>query len=136
MYGSRGYVRKHIDNPDTQEYTPIHQQFAGYFNNDAIGGKIRGIWLQENERVRPIFKAWMKPFSDLGMTHMSSNNSPGSDNNSFDAVDLPGFCFIQDNIERQAYHTNMNTFDRFIPEDSDAGGNHHGKFCVSCGYAG
>ncbi len=117
MYGSRGYVRKHIGNPDTQEYTPQHAQFAGYFNNDTIGGKIRGIWLQENERVRPIFEAWIKPFSDLGMTHISPNNSPGSDNNSFDAVGLPGFRFIQDDIERRAYHTNMDTFDRYIPED-------------------
>jgi carboxypeptidase Q len=59
----------------------------------------------------------MKPFRDLGITHISPNNSPGSDHSSFDEVGLPGFRFIQDDIERRAYHTNMDTFDRFIPED-------------------
>ncbi len=67
--------------------------------------------------MRPIFEAWMKPFRDLGMTHISPNNSPGSDHDSFDAVGLPGFRFIQDEIERRAYHTNMDTFDRYVPED-------------------
>lgn len=103
--------------PDTQKYTAAPSKFAGYFNNDTVAGKIRGIWLQENERVRPIFEAWIKPFNDLRMTHISPNNSPGSDHNSFDAVGLPGFRFIQDDIERRAYHTNMDTYDRYVPQD-------------------
>ncbi len=49
--------------PDTQKYTAAPSKFAGYFNNDTVAGKIRGIWLQENERVRPIFEAWIKPFN-------------------------------------------------------------------------
>ena len=117
LYGSRGYVRKYLGDPDTQKYTAAHSKFAGYFNNDTVAGKIRGIWLQENERVRPIFEAWIKPFNDLRMTHISPNNSPGSDHNSFDAVGLPGFRFIQDDIERRAYHTNMDTYDRYVPQD-------------------
>ena len=31
-------------------------------------GKIRGIYLQNNDMVRPIFTAWLAPFRDLGVT--------------------------------------------------------------------
>ena len=59
-------------------------------------GAIRGVYLQGNEAVAPIFRAWMEPFANLGMTTLAIRNTGGTDHLSFDAVGLPGFQFIQD----------------------------------------
>ena len=75
---------------------PEHAKFAGYFNVDNGTGAIRGVYLQGNEAVAPIFEAWMKPFNNLGMTTLTIRNTGGTDHLSFDAVGLPGFQFIQD----------------------------------------
>ena len=75
---------------------PEHAKFAGYFNVDNGTGAIRGVYLQGNEAVAPIFEAWMKPFHNLGMTTLTIRNTGGTDHQSFDAVGLPGFQFIQD----------------------------------------
>ena len=117
LLGSRGYVAKHYGNPDTQQYTPEHEKFAAYFNKDRDTGRIRGVNLQGNERLRPIFTEWIKPFHNLGMTHLSSRSSWNSDHASFNAVGLPAVQFIQDPIEDRAAHTNMDVYDRLVPED-------------------
>src|SRR4029453_9735921 len=44
-----------------------YDKFAGYFNIDNGTGAIRGVYLQGNETVAPIFRQWMGPFTDLGM---------------------------------------------------------------------
>ena len=81
-------------------------------------GKYCGIYLQENDLVRPIFEEWMKPFADMGMTAISPNNTGGTDHLSFNNLGLPGFQFIQDRIEySRGYHTVMDTYDRLIMTD-------------------
>ncbi|HSM87860.1 MAG TPA: M20/M25/M40 family metallo-hydrolase, partial [Candidatus Limnocylindrales bacterium] len=45
---------------------PEQGKVSAYFNVDNGTGKIRGVYLQENAAVEPIFEAWMKPFRDLG----------------------------------------------------------------------
>ena len=69
---------------------PAHAKFAGYFNVDNGTGAIRGVYLQGNEAVAPIFEAWMKPFNNLGMNTLTIRDTGGTDHQSFDAVGLPG----------------------------------------------
>jgi Zn-dependent M28 family amino/carboxypeptidase len=99
--------------------TPEHAKFAGYFNIDNGTGAIRGVYLQSNPAVGPIFKAWMAPFNSLGMTTITAGNTGGTDHLSYDAAGLPGFQFIQDEIEYNAmtHHTNLDSFERLQAED-------------------
>jgi carboxypeptidase Q len=98
---------------------PEQAKVSAYFNVDNGTGKIRGIYLQENEAVAPVFKAWMEPFKDLGMTTLTMRNTGGTDHLSFDAVGIPGFQFIQDPIEYETrtHHSNMDVYDRLQPDD-------------------
>jgi carboxypeptidase Q len=98
---------------------PEQAKVSAYFNIDNGTGKIRGIYLQENEATAPIFKAWMEPFKDLGMTTLTMRNTGGTDHLSFDAVGIPGFQFIQDpmDYETRTHHSNMDVYDRLQPDD-------------------
>jgi Zn-dependent M28 family amino/carboxypeptidase len=119
LLGSRGYVKNHFADPATMELKPEHEKFSAYFNIDNGTGKIRGIYMQENEKVRNIFQDWFKPFNDLGAGTLTISTTGGTDHGSFDAVGLPGFQFIQDPIEysTRTHHTNMDTYDHLIAED-------------------
>ena len=71
---------------------PEHAKLAGYFNMDNGTGQYRGVYLQGNEAVAPIFRAWMTPFANLGMSHLTIRNTGGTDHLSFNnvgAVRLP-----------------------------------------------
>ena len=113
LLGSKAYVKQHFADRETMKLAPEHAKLAGYFNYDNGTGKIRGIYLQGNDMVRPIFEAWVKPFKDQGMTTVSIRNTGGTDHQSFDAVGLPGFQFIQDPVEynTRTHHSNMDVYD-------------------------
>ena len=98
---------------------PEQKTVSVYFNIDNGTGKIRGVFMQENAAVEPIFEAWMKPFHDLGMDTLTMRNTGGTDHLSFDAVGIPGFQFIQDPMEydTRTHHSNMDVYDRLQPED-------------------
>jgi carboxypeptidase Q len=119
LLGSRGYVKKTFADPATMELLPAHSTFAGYFNIDNGTGKVRGIYLQGNEACRPIFTQWLQPFHDLGATTVTISNTGGTDHQSFDAVGLPGFQFIQDEIEysTRTHHTNMDSYAHLREDD-------------------
>ncbi|HEY4060845.1 MAG TPA: M20/M25/M40 family metallo-hydrolase [Puia sp.] len=119
LLGSRGYVKKTFGDPATMQLTPAHEKFAGYFNIDNGTGKIRGIYLQGNEACRNIFTQWLQPFHDLGATTVTISNTGGTDHQSFDAVGLPAFQFIQDEMEysTRTHHTNMDSYDHLSPDD-------------------
>jgi hypothetical protein len=138
LLGSQFYVQQHfgsrppVDDPNMKgmptlmrreagPFTPKPEQakVSAYFNVDNGTGKIRGIYLQENEAVMPIFEAWMKPFKDLGMTTITMRNTGGTDHQSFDAAGIPGFQFIQDPMEydTRTHHSNMDVYDRLQPDD-------------------
>ncbi|HOW09116.1 MAG: M20/M25/M40 family metallo-hydrolase [Bacteroidales bacterium] len=118
LNGSRGYVERYLVDPKTREHKPDYDRFAAYFNMDNGSGKYRGIYIQENDMVRPIFEAWIKPFEDMGVTTITPRNTGGTDHLSFDAVGLPGFQFIQDEIEYdRGYHTVMDTYERLVMAD-------------------
>jgi len=119
IFGSKAYVKEHFGDPETMKLTEAHAKFAGYFNLDNGSGKIRGVYLQGNDAMRPIFEQWLAPFRDQGVTTISIRNTGGTDHLSFDAVGLPGFQFIQDPLEYETitHHSNMDTFDHAQPAD-------------------
>jgi Zn-dependent M28 family amino/carboxypeptidase len=119
LFGSRGYVKKNFADPVTMQLLPAHEKFSTYFNIDNGTGKIRGIYLQGNEAARSIFQQWLAPFHDLGAKTVTISNTGGTDHLAFDAVGLPGFQFIQDEIEygTRTHHSNMDTYDHLIEDD-------------------
>src|SRR5512143_3441624 len=139
--GSRAYVSEHFasrperpqgpdelpsylrnDPPAPMTLKPEYGKLSAYFNYDNGTGKIRGVYLQENAATKPIFDAWMESVKDLGATRVTFRNTGGTDHQSFDAVGLPGFQFIQDPIEYDGsfaatHHTTMDSYDRLQRED-------------------
>ena len=119
LFGSFGYVKKHFGDPATMQLKPEHEKISAYYNLDNGSGKIRGIYLQHNEGVRDIFKAWLAPFADMSATGVTSSNTGSTDHISFDAVGIPAFQFIQDPLEYETrtHHSNMDTYDHLFIED-------------------
>jgi Zn-dependent M28 family amino/carboxypeptidase len=119
LLGSRAYVKAHFGDRYTMQVLPEQAKISGYFNVDNGTGAIRGVYLQGNEAIRPIFESWMKPFASLGMTTLTAQNTGGTDHLSFDAVGIPGFQFIQDPVEYETrtHHSNMDYYDRLQPAD-------------------
>jgi hypothetical protein len=119
LLGSRGYVKKTFADPADMKLLPEHEKFSSYFNIDNGTGKIRGIYLQGNAACRDIFQQWLEPFNDLGAKTVTISNTGGTDHQSFDAVGLPGFQFIQDEIEynNRTHHSNMDVYDHLVPDD-------------------
>lgn len=119
IYGSRAYVKETFGDPATMQLKPAHAKLSGYFNHDNGTGKLRGVYLQGNDAMRPIFEAWLAPFRDLGVTTVTIRNTGGTDHQSFDQIGLPGFQFIQDSVEygRKTHHSNMDLYDHVVPED-------------------
>jgi len=138
LLGSKAYVTQHFggrpeptdpverDLPVTLQKNagpitlkPEQAKLAAYFNLDNGTGKIRGVYLQENAAVRPIFEKWIEPLKDLGVTTLTMRNTGGTDHLSFDAVGMAGFQFIQDSVEyeQRTHHTNFDTFERLQKDD-------------------
>ena len=136
LLGSRGYVVKHLGerpllNPDEatlpssmQKRGPLalkpeQAKISAYFNMDNGSGKIRGVYAQENAAVVPIFESWITPLRDLGVTTVTMRNTGGTDHLSFDDVGVPGFQFIQDELDYspRTHHTNYDTYERLQRDD-------------------
>jgi carboxypeptidase Q len=119
LLGSRAYVTQHFADRADMKLKPEHATLSGYFNVDNGTGRIRGIYLQGNDRMRPIADQWFKPFGDLAAGTISIRNTGGTDHTSFDAVGLPGFQFIQDPIEydSRTHHSNLDLYDRIQAAD-------------------
>jgi len=138
LFGSKGYVKQHFGfaplstAPDQValpefmrraagplELKPEQKLISGYFNVDNGSGRIRGVYLQGNAAVAPIFAQWIAPLKDLGVTTLTMRNTGGTDHLSFDAVGIPGFQFIQDDLdyETRTHHSNEDVVERLQPED-------------------
>jgi len=138
LFGSYGYVKQHFgsfplsDAPDQKQLPdfirkpsgplavkPEQKLISAYFNVDNGGGKLRGVYLQGNAAIAPIFAQWIAPLKDLGVTTLTLQNTGGTDHLSFDAVGIPGFQFIQDSLDydSRTHHSNMDTYERLLPED-------------------
>ncbi|WP_058186647.1 M20/M25/M40 family metallo-hydrolase [Terracidiphilus gabretensis] len=138
LFGSRGYCVQHYgsaklsDAPDQRqlpdfmrratgplELKPEQKLISAYFNVDNGSGKIRGIYTQGNSAIAPIFAQWIEPLKDLGVTTITNQNTGGTDHLSFDAVGIPGFQYIQDELdyETRTHHSNQDTYERLQPAD-------------------
>ena len=119
LLGSKAYVKEHFGDPRTMKLTAAHAKLSGYFNLDNGSGKIRGVYLQGNDAMRPLFEQWLEPFRDLGVNTITIRNTSGTDHLSFDAVGLPGFQFIQDPLDYMTvtHHSSMDTYDHAVPGD-------------------
>ena len=119
LLGSKAYVDEHFGDPAEKTVKPEQAKVSAYFNLDNGTGKIRGVYLQNNDMVRPIFSAWLAPFKDLGATTLTIRNTSGTDHLSFDRVGIPAFQFIQDPVEYRArtHHSNMDVYDRIQAGD-------------------
>src|SRR2546423_8886088 len=118
LLGSRAYVAQHFGKMEAPTVTastatpgggdsspttppipvlvkgPEYDKLAGYFNLDNGTGKIRGVYLQANEGIAPLFRQWLAPFRDLGAETLTLSNTGGTDHLSFDAIGLSRFQFI------------------------------------------
>ncbi len=119
LLGSRAYVREHFADPVTMALKPEHARLSAYFNLDNGSGRVRGVYLQGNDMVRPIFEAWLAPFKDLGATTLALDDTGGTDHKSFDAVGLPGFQFIQDPLDymSRTHHSELDVYDHAVASD-------------------
>ena len=138
IFGSKGYCDQHFGSfplstaPDQMELPEFLRKAAGplvvkpeqklisaYFNVDNGSGKIRGVYLQGNAAIAPIFAQWIAPLKDLGVTTITMRNTGGTDHLSFDAVGIPGFQFIQDMLdyESRTHHSNEDVVERLQPAD-------------------
>lgn len=126
LIGSRSYVKRKLGERldlsypyDSLQLTDEGKKFSVYFNMDNGTGKYRGVYLQGNEDVLPIFREWVKPFEEEGAGTLTLRNTSGTDHLSFDAIGLPAFQFIQDPIEygTRTHHANMDLYDKAVEED-------------------
>jgi carboxypeptidase Q len=121
LLGSAAYVKEHFADPATMKPTAEHNGFAGYFNVDNGTGRIRGIYLQQNEMCRPIFEQWFAALKDVTPGVITIRNTGGTDHQSYDRVGLPGFQFIQDpmDYDTRTHHSNMDVYDRIQQQDME-----------------
>jgi carboxypeptidase Q len=137
IYGSQGYVKQHFGAfaaPATPDPAGIPASMArhgaltttkewekldAYYNLDNGTGKVRGVYTQGDLPIGPIFKQWIEPLRDLGVTTISYRDTGGTDHLSLDAVGLPGFQFIQDPMDyaTRTHHSSMDVFDRLHKDD-------------------
>ena len=137
-FGSYGYVKQHfgyvplstapdqLKLPDflrkpagPVQVKPEQQKISGYFNVDNGSGKIRGVYLQQNAAVSSMFQQWMEPLKDLGVGTITMRDTGGTDHEAFNSVGVPGFQFIQDQLDygSRTHHSNMDTYERLQPDD-------------------
>jgi Zn-dependent M28 family amino/carboxypeptidase len=112
--GARAYVRDHLADVKTMQLKPAHGLLSAYYNLDNGAGKIRGVWMQGNLGITPIFNQWIEPLRGLGVSTLSPRIVSGSDYVAFDEVGIPAFQFIQDRLEynSRTHHSNMDVYDR------------------------
>jgi len=121
LYGSTYYVRQHVGEMKDGSLVKgaDYDKLSAYYNLDNGTGKIRGVYMQNNTAVKPIFETWLAPFSDIGAKTLTILNTGGTDHLSFDRIGLPGFQFIQDEVEygTRTHHSNQDNYDRIQAED-------------------
>ena len=117
LIGSQAYVREHLGTREAPK--PELAKMSAYFNIDNGTGRIRGIWMQGNTAVKPIFEAWTRPLKDLGVDILGPRSVTSTDHTRFDAVGVPAFQFVQERLEynSRTHHSNMDFYDRVQAED-------------------
>jgi len=125
-FGSGGYVTQHFGGfapaPSGESgalTTKEWETLDAYYNIDEGGGRVRGIYTQGNYAIAPIFAQWIAPLKDLGVTTITNRIDVGSDHESFDDAGLPGFEFLQDELdyETRTHHSSLDTVDHLHAAD-------------------
>jgi peptidase M28-like protein len=137
-FGSLGYVKQHVallglsTDPDQLQIPDFMRQPVGpvtpeaefplisaYFNVDNGGGKLQGVYAENNAAAAAVFEQWIAPLRDIGVTTITLRPSGSSDQDSFDAVGIPAFQFIQDprDYETRSLHSNQDVYERLSPDD-------------------
>jgi carboxypeptidase Q len=124
LHGSREYVSDHFavqtgNDGEELDKRDDYENLSAYYNIDNGTGQVRGIYLQGNEQLRQIFRAWLSPFDEWDANTVSFANTGGTDHLSFHRVGLPGFQFIQDPIEyfTMTHHSNQDFYERLVEDD-------------------
>jgi Zn-dependent M28 family amino/carboxypeptidase len=117
LLGSASYARTHLGTLEAP--LPELAKMAAYFNLDNGTGPVRGVWMEGNAAVKPVFEAWSAPLRDLGVNLMSPRVVPATDHISFGRMGVPAFQFVQERYEynSRTHHSNMDLYDRLQPDD-------------------
>ena len=84
---------------------------------DNGAGQMRGLYLQGNEAVKPIFEEMLAPYAHLDVNNLTIQNTNFTDHDVFDYYKIPGFQIIQDelNYNTVTHHTNLDALE-YVPE--------------------
>lgn len=120
LLGSLAYVKEHYGTFENQK--PEFAKLVCYFNVDAGTGRLRGGSIFGPPEAAAVLRPVLLQFKEWGVGGInvtSSRNTGGTDGTSFNHAGLPGIGFQQDPIEYMAltHHTNLDTYERMIPED-------------------
>jgi carboxypeptidase Q len=120
LLGSLAYVKEHYGTFENQK--PEFAKLDCYFNVDAGTGRLRGGSIFGPPEAAAVLRPVLLQFKEWGVGGInvtSSRNTGGTDSTSFSHAGLPGIGFQQDPIEYMAltHHTNLDTYERMIPED-------------------
>lgn len=115
--GSLAYARNHFGALDAEKFSRESQRVSAYLNMDNGAGMMKGVYLQGNEAVRPIFKDLLRPYEHLDVHHLTIQNTNFTDHDVFDHYNIPGFQIIQDrlNYHTVTHHTNLDVLEN-VPE--------------------
>jgi len=130
---SRAYVQDHLARVPLETSTlpdflrqlsgrvttkPDHARLSAVYTLDAGGGKIRGI-SAGNPATVTLFREWLAPLRDLGVTMVAARSDCGGDCSSFEQVGIPTPSFKQDPLayDSQSHHTAMDVFEQLVPDD-------------------
>lgn len=104
LHGSRAYVARHKDEMPRTTAAIVH---------DTGTGRITGVSLMGREILKPIMEAELTSLKELGVTEFNLRRAFGSDHQSFESADVPGFMFRQDPAEyRLTHHSQSDTLDK------------------------
>lgn len=115
--GSLAYAQNHFGKVQDEKFKKESEQISIYLNMDNGAGMMKGIYLQGNEAVRPVFEKLLKPYAHLGVDHLTVQNTSFTDHDVFNHYNIPAFQIIQDplNYSSVTHHTNMDVLE-YVPE--------------------
>lgn len=124
LLGSRAYVGDHFADFGESTWTPqalkpAQEKISAYYNMDNGCGKIRGVYMQGNEDVRPVFREYLDVLDMDGVETLTLRNTGSTDHVPFHGVGIPAFQFIQDGISygTRSHHSSMDFYDHLIEDD-------------------
>ena len=115
--GSMAYAEKHYGKVKETTRKKEVEKISAYINMDNGAGQMRGLYLQGNEAVKPIFEEMLEPYAHLDVNNLTIQNTNFTDHDVFDYYKIPGFQIIQDklNYSTVTHHTNLDALE-YVPK--------------------